>query len=468
MSATGSTIPPGPGGWRLLQAIRWALRYPQFTRAARTRFGDTYTVRPGSMDPFVLTLDRDAIRHLLTGDPRRRAHANEAVRPLVGDRSVLLLAPDEHLARRKLLLPPFHGERVQGYAALMEELLETEVARWRPGDVVAVLPMAQDVTIEVILRAVLGVRDDATRDRFRRLIDDVLFYPMGHRRLQVAARLAPRISLPRRLREAAAFASSLPTPAVTTYYPTMKARSRWNVMTVPWWRCRDALIAELDRAIAAARADPRLAERDDVLAMLVQARDEDGNELGNEDLQDDLIALIGAGHETTAAAIAWGAVLLAHHPEVRERAVRAANEGDEAWLGALVKEVLRLRPPLPVAAGRVLDESLTIGEHEVPAGTSIYIDAWGLHHDPERFRDPERFDPERFLGEAAESYTWLPFGGGARRCLGASLAELEIRTALRTILRHAVPEPADAELAPVARRGIVMVPHGGGRVRIRR
>jgi cytochrome P450 len=446
--------------------VLWALRYPQFTRAGHERFGATFTVKPGTMPPAVLTTDRDAIRRLLTGDPLARHHGNDAVRPLIGDRSLLLLEPAQHLARRKLLLPPFHGDRVRGYADLMQRLMDREVDRWHPGDTIAVLPVAQNVTIEVILQAVLGVADVDTRQRFRRLIDNLLFYPLGAARLRVSGRIAPRIKAPRRLREAAAFAAALPTPAVATYFPEMNERSRLNFATGRWWRHRDRLLALLDEQIAATRRDPRLADRADILALLVQARDEDGRALSSEDLRDDLIALIGAGHETTAAAIAWGSALLAHDPSVRERAVAAAHEGDDRYLGALVKEVLRLRSPLPVAAGRVLDEPFAIGSHTVPAGTLVLIDAWGLHHDPDLYPDPERLAPERFLDQGPEPYTWLPFGGGAHRCIGSALAELEIKIALATILRRVAIAPADSQIAPPARRAVTIVPHGGGRIRV--
>jgi cytochrome P450 len=222
----------------------------------------------------------------------------------------------------------------------------------------------------------------------------------------------------------------------------------------------------LDEQVTATKADPRLAERGDILAMLVQARDEDGNELGPEALRDDLLALIGAGHETTAAAIAWGATLLVHNSEVRERATEAARGEDDRYLDALVKEVLRIRPPLLVAAGRVLNEPFPIGDHVVPAGTLIMVDAWGVHHDPDIYPNPERFEPQRFLAEGREPYTWLPFGGGAHRCIGAALAELEIKVALSTILRKFAIEPVDRETAPPARRAVTLVPHAGGRIRV--
>jgi cytochrome P450 len=447
--------------------VLWGLRYPDFTRRARRRFGPTYTVRPGTMEPVVVTTEPEAARLLFTGDPQARRHANDVVRPLIGEGSVLLLGPEAHLGRRRLLLGPFHGERVRGYAALMERLMAAEVGRWRPGETVATLPAAQDVSIEVILRAVLGVSDEETRRGLRRHIDDVLFYPLGARRLAWSSRLPSGAGLPVRLREAAAFAGALPTPAVMTYFPGMKDRSWRNVTTWRWWRHRDRLMTVLDEHIAATRRDPDLADRQDILALLVAARDESGAGLTDDELRDDLVTLIAAGHETTAAAIAWGAVLLAQHPDVRERAVIAAVDDDAAYLGALVKEVLRLRPPIPVAAGRRLDEPVELGAHRIPAGTPVFLDAWGLHHDPERHPDPERFSPERFLdGSAQSSYAWLPFGGGTRRCVGAALAEMEIRIALRTILRTVAIGPVGPRLAPVARRGVVMVPHGGGRIRI--
>lgn len=451
-----ATLPPGPGAPRLWQAVQWALRYPEFTASARRRFGTTWTVKPGTMPPVVVTTDPAAIRTLLTGDPLAKRHSNDVVRPLLGDGSVILLDGEEHLSRRRRLLAPFHGERVRGYAELMEELVRAEVAGWRPGDLVPILPVAQNLTIEVILQAVLGVADAGERDRFRHAIDDVLFYPFGAARLRISRRLTPRFAPPRRVREAMALSASLLTPAVMTYFPAMKARRWWNVSTAPWWRHHDRLMALVSEHIAATRADPGLAGRQDILAMLAQGDIPDG------DLREDVVTLVGAGHETTAAAIAWGAVLLAHHPEVQARAA----EGDDPYLGALAKEILRFRSPLPVAAVRILDEPLEADGHTIPAGTSIAIDAWGLHHDPARHADPARFDPERFLGEPAESYSLLPFGGGHRRCIGAALAELEIKVALRTILSAVRLEPVERSLPPTARRGVVMVPHGGGRVRV--
>src|SRR3954447_17182480 len=335
-------LPPGPRHPRLAQAVLWGLRYPQFTQAAHRRYGTTYTIRPGTFPRTVVTTDRDAVRRLLTGDPLRQRHGNEVLRPLIGDRSVLLLGPAEHLERRKLLLPPFHGDRVRGYADLMERLIGRELDGWSEGEIKVVLPIAQNLTMDVILQAVLGVADPAMRTRLRELVEDVLGYPFGPLNRRLARRPARPSRLPARAREALSTLARLPTPAVTTYFPEMKTRARWNVGTIRWWQHADELSALLDDQVVATQADPRLDERDDILAMLVQARDENGNALTREDLRDELLALIGAGHETTAAAIAWGAEVLAHDDAVRER----ASDADGDYMDALVKEVLRLRSPL--------------------------------------------------------------------------------------------------------------------------
>lgn len=451
-------LPSGPRLPRAAQAAAWGLQYPRFTAAAHRRFGPTFTVRVGTYPPVVLTTDRDAARRLLTGDPLVKRHGNDPLRPLIGPRSVLLLEPAEHLARRKLLLPPFHGERIRAYARTMEELVDAEIDTWRDGETVSVLPIAQDLTLEVILRAVVGVAEAETRVELRRLIDRLVSYPLG------AGRGRARMRLP----EWAATLAALPTPAVLTYVAGFKTRSAWNLATRPWWTLFDRLLALLDAQIAATRSDPGLAQRPDILAMLVAARDEEGEALSDADLRDELFALIGAGHETTASAIAWGALLLAHHPDVQARAARAAREEDGPYLDGLVKEVLRLRSPLPMAASRRLAEPFRVGRHTLPAGTGVAIDGWGIHHDPALHPEPHAFRPERFAGRAPEPYTWLPFGGGAHRCIGSGLAELEIRTALTAILRHAELVPAAARMEFPFCRAVTLVPAHGGRVRVRR
>ena len=467
MAVTG--LPPGPRLPRVAQAVLFPLAQPWLTRHAYARFGPVATFRPGTGPPVVLTTDRDAVRRLLTGDPLARRHGNDSLRPMLQDRSTLLLEPGEHLARRKLLLPPFHGERVRSYAALMETLIEEDLDRWQDGDVVAMLPVAQDLTIEVIMQAVLGIRDRSLRKRLREAIDDAVGYPASpiRRRLGLDGRAARAPRLPRRLRDVLRFVAQIPSPAVMTHFPETKQRSRLNPIMQTWGRVYAGLLALLDEQIAATRSDPALAERDDILAMLVQARDEDGIGLTDEDLRDELVTLITAGHETTASTIAWATDELAHDREVQRRARQAADEGDDAYLGGLVKEVLRKRTPLTIAAARRLTEPFTVGPHTIPPGTHILVDNATLHRDPRLWPEPERLRPERFLEGSPEPYSWLPFGGGAHRCIGSGLAELEIKVALRAILRRVELEPVERARATPVRRGVILVPHGGGKVRVR-
>jgi cytochrome P450 len=225
---------------------------------------------------------------------------------------------------------------------------------------------------------------------------------------------------------------------------------------------KDELDALLFEHIAATRADPLLAEREDILAMMVLARDEDDAGLSDLQLRDELITLIAAGHETTATAIAWGVELLVHNPDVANR----ARSGDDEYLEALAKEILRIRSPLPISAARYLLEPFEIGGWTVPPGTAILVDAYGVHHDPRTYPQPHSFRPERFLESQPDGYSFLAFGGGAHRCIGASLALLEIKIVLREILERVELAPLEAAIARSRPRGPTLAPRGGARVRV--
>jgi cytochrome P450 len=426
------SLPPGPPLPHLVQAYLWAHRYREFTEAAHRRYGPTFGAHIGGLPPGAVTKDREVIRRLLTGDPLTKRHANDLLREALGDRSLLVLEPQEHLARRRLESPPFHGERVKGYARTMLEVTERELDAWRPGDEVTVLPFAQRVTLEVILGAVLGVADSGVRDRLRALFDAML---------------------------------ALPISAIAMYYPAFQRRSRWNPLVEVYWRKRDVLDRLLDEQIDATRTDPGLADREDILAMMVMAQDDEGRRLTQTDLRHELNTLISAGHETTAAAIAWGAELLAHNPAVQTRARDAAANGDQRYLDALVKEILRMRAPITVGAARQLLEPFQIGRHTLEPGEIVIVSAWGVHLDPEIYPEPDRFRPERYL-EPVPDYGFMPFGGGAHRCLGAALAQLEIRVAMSALLARFELQPTNDQPAPPQRRGIVVIPKNGGRVRL--
>ncbi len=425
-----ASLPPGPRLPRSVQALLRIWRYAELSDRGHERYGDTFTVRIGGSPTAVLTRDREVIRRLYTGDPLGKRHGNDVLRTFLGGQSVLMLEPPEHLARRKMLLPPFHGERVQAYARLMQRLAATEIDRLRPGEAVKLQPIAQALTLDVILQAVLGISDVAMRGRLRRIFDRL----------------------------------NTPLNSLALFVPQLARRARWNPISRRPWRLKDELDALLHEHIAATRADPRLGEREDILATMVGARDEDGEGLSDEQLRDELITLIAAGHETTATATAWGIELLVHNPAVMAR----AREADDAYLEALVKEILRIRSPLPITSARHMLEPFAIGPWTIPPRVAVLVDAYGVHHDPRTYPEPHLFRPERFLEDPPDGYSFLPFGGGAHRCLGASLALLEMKVVLREMLARVELGPASARIARPVPGGPTLRPRGGARVSVLR
>jgi cytochrome P450 len=403
-------------------------RYAEFSDHYHERFGDTFSVRIGGLPPGVLTRDREAVRRLFTGDPLAKHHSNDLLRTFVGDQSLLVLEPQEHLTRRKLVSPPFHGERVRSYALLMERLVASELDRVQPGQILKVQPLAQALTLEVIMQAVLGVSDPATRDRLRTLFD----------------------------------ALNTPVNAFVLFVPQLSHRSRWNRLSWRAWRLKDEIDALLFEHIAATRSDVHLGDREDILATMVATRGEDGVGLSDEQLRDELITLIAAGHETTATAIAWGVELLVHNPAV----MAAARDSDDAYMDALVKEILRIRPPIPIASARHVLEPFEIGPWTIPSEVAVIVNAHGVHNDPEVYPEPDRFRPERFLETSGDAYSPLTFGGGAHRCIGASLAQLEIKVVLREIIARLELAPIADVIARPVPRGPTLAPRGGARVRV--
>ena len=424
-----ASLPPGPRLPRALQAVLRAWHYEEFRKRCCSRYGDTFTLRIGGLPTSVITSDRDAIKRLFTGDPLQKRHGNDSLRPLVGSQSILVLEPEAHLERRKMLLPPFHGERVAAYARLIEQLTVARLGQLEAGETVSMQKIAQALTLDVILRAVLGISDPALRERLSRTYDS--------------------LSRPHNV-------------FLLLLVPVLGRRSRWNLASRSAWRLKDELDALLLAQITATRADSRLAERDDVLAMMILARDEHGEGLSDEELRDDLITLITAGHETTATAIAWGVELLVHNPEV----LADARPDDDAYMEALVKEVLRMYPPVPVGGAREVLAPFELGRYTIPPRVPILVDAYGVHHDPAVYPEPDVFRPERFLDGQPESYAFLPFGGGAHRCLGATLATLEARVVLREILKRVELTATSPQLAQAIARGPTIAPRGGARVRV--
>jgi cytochrome P450 len=428
-----SPLPPGPGEPPAVQTARWLLRPISFMESSRSRYGDAFSVRfVGFQTPMVMLSHPDVIRALYS----ERAHGlppgrTVALLPVMGPRSVLLLEREEHLARRKLMLPPFHGERMQAYEDTVREIAERDIASWPAGEAFALHPHMQAVTLEVILRAVFGVTDDERRERLRALLPQLI-----NNTSSVALQF--RVLLSRRF---------------TQLDPLAELR-----------RLAEEIDELLYAQIAERRADPAGAERTDILSLLISARFEDGSGMSDSELRDQLITLLLAGHETTATALAWTADLLTRNPRTLVQLTDELDAGDdETYLKAVIWESLRLRPVVPLA-GRRLAKELTVDGLMLPAGTDVTPAIWLTHTRADVYPEPYAFRPERFLGKPPTTYGWVPFGGGVRRCLGAAFAEMEMRVVLTEILRRRVLRSATGAAEHVMRRNVTFSPRHGTRV----
>ncbi len=429
-------LPPGPRMPTSLQTLGWGARPLPFMERCRERYGDVFTLRIRNENTWVFLCDPEDIKRVFTGDPSvlRAGEANAVLKPVVGPRSVLLLDEPTHMAHRKLMLPPFHGERMARYDQLMVDLARENIVRWPIGEPFALLPRMQEITLEVIVRAVFGIAEAQRLERMRGVLRGMIDWVTNPRRLAALALLGPaRIERNRRFRAA-----------------------------------MDPVDEVVLEEIRRRRSEPDLAEREDILSMLVQATYEDGSAMDDRELRDELMTLLVAGHETTATSLSWALERLLRHPEklARLRAEIQAGEGEE-YLDAVVKETLRLRPVLP-AVVRKLAEPMEFGGHLVPAGVAVAPCIYLMHRREDIYPNPRAFRPERFLERPAGTYTWIPFGGGVRRCLGASFAQLEMKRVLQTVLSDVQLAPAEPRSERVVRRSITLNPEHGGRVVVRR
>jgi cytochrome P450 len=423
------SLPPGPNGPPIIHTIRWMRRPIEFLDSCRRRHGDAFSVSfIGFQAPSVFISHPDSIRDLYRSPENRLPPGRSvALEPVMGPRSVLLLEGAEHLSRRKLMLPPFHGARMRAYEPLIAEAIGAEIDSWPLHREFPIHPRMQAVTLEVIMRAVFGVSDPARLAALRERLGTMLS-GLADPWILLKAMLAERLGRPN----------------------PIDALSR-EVEVVD-----DLLYAE----IAERRADPQVSERDDILAMLVAARFEDGAALDDGELRDQLVTLLLAGHETTATALAWTFDLLLRNPEPLARRRAELADGDDEYLRAVISEALRLRPVVPLA-GRRLAGELRVGDWVLPAGTDVSPAFWLTHTRPDLYPEPLEFRPERFLSSPPETYAWIPFGGGVRRCLGAAFAEFEMRIVLREVLTRC--ELRGARRAPerIARRNVTFSPRKG-------
>ncbi len=453
-----SLLPPGPATPAAIQMMATWKRPTASLQRLRRRYGKRITVQLPFQPPFVMLSDPTDIKELFTAPPDV-VHPGEGARvlePLIGRNSVILLDEDVHLEQRKLMLPAFHGEKMQRLTGTMTALAEREVESWPREQPVALHPRLQRLTLDIILRAVFGLEQGQRFDDLRDVLTEVLAFSENP------------LSLLPALRRVAGWTGPI---------------RRFDRLT----RRAHELIFELvqERREAEQAGEPG---GDDVLAMLLQARHEpgdsgaapageargragaraEGSPMSATELRDELMTALVAGHETTASQLAWAFERLAREPAVVARLAEEAEARDgEEYLTATIYEILRHRPVLPNAEPRLTKRPITIGGFDYPAGVSLVASAYLLHHDPDVYPEPYAFRPDRFLGKAPGTYTWIPFGGGRRRCLGASFAMQEMKIVLRVALGRYELVPAGRRPERAGRRSITFSPAAGATVVLR-
>ena len=437
MEASAGTLPPGPKLPKLVQTLGFIFAGRRFLDACRRRYGDVVTMSTAFDAKFVMVFDPDLVKQIFQASPDRlrAGEANALLGQVLGERSVLVLDGAEHLRQRKLMLPPFHGKRLKAYEDTMRAAADRAIDSWPIGEPFTLMPAMQQVTLDVIMHAVWGIEAGPRADELKRRVRAVI-EPLSRRfGVVVLAMSGGR-------------------------FGDRKAVQRFEQRR----RELDAMIYE---EIAERRAATDLEERDDVFSMLLGARDDDGQPMTDQELRDELVTLLVAGHETTATGLAWAFDLLLRNPRVmgKLRDSLADPDGDDTYLDAVVKEALRLRPVIPGIGRVVRGEPFQLGRYTVPPGTEINPSIGVIHRRGDRYPQPGEFRPERFLEEdAPDTYTWVPFGGGTRRCLGASFAQLEMKVVIRRVLERTELRPVGGKPERVERRGITLVPREGVRV----
>jgi cytochrome P450 len=417
-------LPAGPRWPAALQGAAYIASRRRFMHALGKRYGSAFTVRLPFFGPTVIISDPAVVKQFF----QTRTDVVRNVEPnldlVLGPGSTFGLQDEEHRRRRKLLVPPFHGKRMRAYEGLVEEETLKEVATWPEGREFAVLPSTNRITLNVILRAVFGAEGtefDALRKVMPPLValgSQLVFLPWLHRDL-----------------------------------------GRWS----PWGRFLglrrefDTIVGSLIDRVA---ADPNLEQRDDVLSLLLQARYEDGTAMSRSDLADELLTLLAAGHEPTATQLAWAVERLRRHPGVLSRLVDEVDSSGSDLLQATINEVQRNRPVIDGAARQVIAQEMPLGQWVIPHGYTVQVDIPLTHQNA--YPNPDRFDPDRFMESSPDLYSWVPFGGGTRRCLGAAFANMEMNVVLRTMLREFRLVPTNAREERLHSRGVAFAPSGGG------
>jgi cytochrome P450 family 135 len=419
------SLPPGPRLPVALQTAIWSRRAQWFLAQCAARYGESFTMRILHEDTWLVLSNPEHVKQVFKGPPDvfQAGEANRILLPVLGEHSVLLLDGSAHMDQRKLLLPPFHGQRMQRYGGLMAQIAAAEIERWPRGAPYRLRPRMQALTLEIILRAVFGLEEGQRLERLfseLRLLLDLITNP---RRLVIPILLGP------------------------------EGLARFGPFRSYITRVDEPIYEEIARR----RQAPDLEQRDDVLSLLLAARHEDGRPMSDRELRDELLTLLVAGHETTANALAWAVERLVHNRDKLERLTAEVRAGETEYLDAVITETLRLRPVISIV-GRRLTEPVEFAGWSVPAGVTLAPSIYLVHRRADIYPNPERFEPERFLDNPPGTYTWIPFGGGVRRCLGGAFAQFEMRAVLSELMRRRQLFPARPEPERVLRRAMTETP----------
>ncbi|MGA7053367.1 MAG: cytochrome P450 [Mycobacterium sp.] len=425
-------MPPATRLPKVFQALGFATARLWMMRHLVGKYGNVFTLNIPVYGRVVAVADPQLAKQIFATSPDELGNIQPNLSRLFGSGSVFALEGDDHRRRRRLLAPPFHGKSMKKYESIIEEETLREIADWPDGRPFATVPPMMRITLNAILRAVFGA-DGAELDELRRLIP-------------------PWVTLGSRL-------AAVPIPKRNhgRYSP-------WGRLA-EWRRQYDVVI---DTLIDGERADPNFADRADVLAMMLRSSYDDGSVMSRKDIGDELLTLLAAGHETTASTLGWAFERISRHPDVLAALVEEADNGGHELRQATILEVQRSRTVIDLAGRHVYPEVFQLGEWVIPRGVSIIVGIGQIHGNPDVFPDPERFDPHRFVGTKPAAQTWIPFGGGTRRCVGAAFANMEMDIVLRTVLRHFRIETTDAPGERWHGRGVAFVPKDGGRVVVRR
>lgn len=424
-------LPPGPKTPSLLNGITFLFARNAMIRRLTARYGDALTMRMPTFGTMILVTRPDLVKAVYTAKPDVLHGGKNPLGEILGPGSLFSMDEERHLNERRMLLPPFHGERMRSYEAIIEEEALREMASWPEGVEFASIGSFQTITLRIILRTVFGAE--------------------GRELAELEKLLPPMTTLGQRL---------VTTPILRRDWGTRSPGARWKRMHARYRRLSDTLV---DQHLA----DPELEERIDILALMLRAQLADGGEVDKSDLADELLTLLVAGHETTASALAWSVERLRRHPEVLRRLEDEARGDDNALRVATAEEVLRVRPVINATA-RLVMKPFQLGEWVLPPGSRVVTGIAPLHLDGRFHEQASRFEPDRYLGKKPDTYAWIPFGGGMRRCLGAAFAQFELDIVLRTLLRNfelqATSEPGERE----SFRGVAFAPSKGGLAVVRR